>query len=477
MNGEILDSQLEAAATNGRAGEEGERLSSPRDGQESLRVRIAAAIFAELNAMEIEYVAISGYALYPDFMASDLDIVIGEESRQSLLAAMQGAAARCGARLISRLHYHYGMTYIFTLQQNGAVGSLWCDTATEFRQAGRLWLRPEDLLRGRLMDSREFYVAEPIAQLRYHLIKKINKRKITSKEENDLSILYGKCSAAADTHLERMFSRRTASLLKKALVCGRWDEIRTEFPAIRRELHRYAALDGLQSRAHYLLMEGVRKISRIFAPTGVCVAILGPDGSGKSSVIEQYRAALGPAFRQSACFHLRPHLLRGSAAGRAVNTDPHGQTRRGALASTVKLLYLWADYVLGYYLRVRPRLVCSTLVVFDRYYHDMLIDTQRFRYGGPGWLARLIAALIPIPDMILILDVPAAVLQARKQEVSAEESARQAEAYRVIANSAVLRGRGVLVDAARPLDKVVDECADRTLAFLEMRTARRLHLN
>jgi thymidylate kinase len=474
---EIPDSQPEAAATNDRAGEEGARLLSPHERQEPLRVRIAAAIFGELNAMEIEYVAISGYARYPDAVTSDLDIVIREKERQRLPAVMRRAAARCGARLISRLHYHYGMTYIFTLQGNGAVGSLWCDTATEFRQAGRLWLRSEDLLQDRFMDPREFYVAAPISQFLYHLIKKINKRKITSQEESKLSSIYGECSAAADSQLERMFSQRTASQLKKALVSARWDEIRAEFTAIRRELHHHAALDGPLSRAHYLLMEGVRKVSRIYAPTGICVAILGPDGSGKSSVIEQYLAALGPAFRQSACFHLRPHLLHGSAAGQMVNTDPQGQKPRGTMASVAKLLFLWVDYVLGYYLRVRPRLLRSTLVVFDRYYHDMLIDARRFRYGGPGWLARLVATLIPMPDMILFLDAPADVLQARKREVSAEESARQAEAYRVIANSTVLRGRGVLVNAARPLDKVVGECADRTLAYLESRTARRLHLN
>jgi thymidylate kinase len=327
------------------------------------------------------------------------------------------------------------------------------------------------------MDSRKFYVAVSISQFLYHLIKKINKGRITSKEGNELSIIYGKCSAAADAHMERMFSQKTASLLKKALIGGRWDDIRAEFTAIRRELHHHAALDGPLSRFHYLLMEGVRKVSRICAPTGICAAILGPDGCGKSSVIEQYRAALEPAFRQSASFHLRARLLRGSAAGRTVNTDPHGQTPRGALASTLKLLYLWVDYVLGYYLRVRPRLMRSTLVVFDRYYHDMLVDTRRFRYGGPEWLARMVAKLIPMPDTVFFLDVPAAVLQTRKREVPAEESARQAEAYRVIANSAFLRGRGVLVDGARPLDKVVDECADRTLAFLEMRTARRLHLS
>ena len=219
-----------------------------------------------------------------------------------------------------------------------------------------------------------------------------------------------------------------------------------------------------------------RSIKNWISPPALFVAVMGPDGSGKSSVIAEYMRALGPAFAGTAYFHLRPFLLRGSsAAGRDI-TNPHGQIPRGALTSVAKLLFLWADYVLGYYLCVRPLLVRSTLVVFDRYYLDLLIDARRFRYGGPRWLARLVAALIPMPDLLLVLDAPADVLQARKQEVSADESARQAEAYRTAFSSAALRGRAVLVDATRPLEQVVHQCVDRTLALLAMRTTKRLHL-
>ena len=94
MDKEIPESQPEAAATNGRADEQGARLLSPHERQESLGVRIAAAVFSELNAMEIEYVAISGYANYPDVVPSDVDIVIREEARPRLPTAMQRAAAR-----------------------------------------------------------------------------------------------------------------------------------------------------------------------------------------------------------------------------------------------------------------------------------------------------------------------------------------------------------------------------------------------
>lgn len=196
--------------------------------------------------------------------------------------------------------------------------------------------------------------------------------------------------------------------------------------------------------------------------SGLWVAFLGPDGSGKSSVQERYVPAVQGMFSGTRHFHLRPRVLRGSAAGSTITTDPHGQRPRGSLASVAKVLYLWLDYQIGYWVRVRPALRQGNLVLFDRYYYDLHVDARRFRYGGPKWLVRLLAHSVPRPDLLFVLDASAEVLQARKKEVTAEESERQAKSYRDLIHAPILRGRAKLVDASKELDIVVQQCVLET---------------
>ena len=56
---------------------------------------------------------------------------------------------------------------------------------------------------------------------------------------------------------------------------------------------------------------------------------------------------------------------------------------------------------------------------------DAIVDPKRYRYGGPIWLLNLIWKITPKPDLIVLLDAPAEVIQQRKKEVPFEETAER----------------------------------------------------
>lgn len=181
------------------------------------------------------------------------------------------------------------------------------------------------------------------------------------------------------------------------------------------------------------------------------IVILGPDGAGKSSVINGLMDNLARCGCSVKMRHLKPQILIPQRSKPvAIVVNPHGKPPRSALTSLAKI-FVWLIeewYANLIYDQEENLLIC------DRYYHDLLIDPIRYRYGGPTSVARLVSKLMPQPDLWVLLDAPAEVLQARKQEVPMEETARQRNAYKEF----VQRQRSyVVIDASQSLDRVITD--------------------
>lgn len=182
----------------------------------------------------------------------------------------------------------------------------------------------------------------------------------------------------------------------------------------------------------------------------LCIAILGPDGSGKSSTINGIKTNLQDLGFSVTIFHLMPFKI--SNRNKQTVSDPHGKPNRTVVLSISKLFYFLLAYQIGFLLKISPNKDNKKIFIFDRYYNDLIIDPKRYRYGGPIWVAQLIEKFIPKPDMIILLDAPAEILQARKQEVSFKETSRQREAYLQYVKRLK---NGVIIDASQPLKQVV----------------------
>lgn len=182
----------------------------------------------------------------------------------------------------------------------------------------------------------------------------------------------------------------------------------------------------------------------------VAAVVSGPDGSGKSSLatvmVEQVLAE--PAVH----LHHRPGLLPRSSAAKQVNTDPHGKQPYALWKSVVKVIYVWLDYQLGWWLRLRPTLGRGGSVVIERGWVDLWVDPLRYRLAGVRGLTAVLGRLTPKPDLIVILLADAATLRARRAELSEEEISRQVGVWRRWAEG---RSNVVIIDAALPQEEAV----------------------
>jgi len=228
-------------------------------------------------------------------------------------------------------------------------------------------------------------------------------------------------------------------------------------------------LGSLAGWARYWLAE----LRLRLAPPLPWVALLGPDGSGKSSVARTLGDTLPSCLRRIDHGRWRPNLLFPSPPVTHPVEDPQGRRPYSPLLSAAKLGFLTVDWWAGHLLRFADARARGRLVVFDRCLLDVLVDPRRHRYRGPRGLARLALRLAPQPDMVVALIADAATLQQRKREVPYEECARQVDAYRTLAGR--LRA-GYVVDAGQPPQAVAAEVAALVAAHARTRSARRLGL-
>ena len=217
---------------------------------------------------------------------------------------------------------------------------------------------------------------------------------------------------------------------------------------------------------------------RVVSPQGLTIAILGTDGSGKSTIIEAITpvldAATHGAFRIQ---HLRPGLFpplanlfkRKEAQERGPVTNPHGSRPSGLVGSLFRLSYLLGDYVLGYWLKVRPVIAKSpTIYLFDRYAYDLEMDPRRFRIRLPVWLLRLATRLVPKPDLIFCLDGDPEIITSRKNELPLQEIERQIQFIRAFADR---EPKAVLISTTCRVEETRDQVLNALLQYCRERNS------
>ncbi len=187
---------------------------------------------------------------------------------------------------------------------------------------------------------------------------------------------------------------------------------------------------------------------------GMWIAFLGPDGVGKSAVIDRLRPVYGTHMSHPRCFHFRPHFRTQGVNGAPV-LQPHAEAPRCLFISLCKLVYWLADCWAGYLFTIRRVKRRSGVVLFDRYYPDVLVDPLRYRLPVKSLqFARWLTAFFPRPDLYVLLDAPAEVVQCRKAELTPEEAERQRTAYLQLFHEFRCK---LIVNAECPVDQVAQQ--------------------
>ena len=447
----------------------GVATSEDCDTSTAFESQVASLLIKSLDERCSRYCFLSGYEELPDKVNTDIDFMLSASDFKRVPALLGEIAAATGASLFQVVPHEISGRAFFLAKEDGAsISFVQPDSCSDYRHFGKLWLHSDEVLGSRRWHERGFWVPGAACEFIYYLIKRINKRDIAASHASKLSRLYIESPSECNVWLNRFWRKQSATALAKMAELGDWRPLVHGMSAYRIEMMR-------RSRKTFSFGASViHAMDRILRPTGGWIAFIGPDGCGKSAVIETVAADFAPAFPKVVGRHFRPKTLPATRASEVPVTDPHGQSVRGGFYSTAKMIYLYLDYWIGYFVRVRSEALRTRLVIFDRYFYDILVDPERVRYGGPRWLPRLLSHLIPRPEIVFLLDAPPEVLWSRKQEVPYEEVVRQQREFLELARK--IPG-AVVIDAARPLPEVRRQVRKAIIQHFSLRTQCRLDIS
>lgn len=453
------------------AGTYGEEVLAPQAPQDAL-APLLTAIFKGWTEAEVDFVILRNYSNLPHSVGNDLDVLVDPYKLEAAEAKLREAAAGQGFRLTNRAEFSPVSLFLEHLSTHD---QLHIDLFT-----GLKW-RGFDIVSARVVLAQRqgkglFSVPHPLHEACINLLTRLLYHGyVREKYKSGIVATFTSSPAEAVQMLAESFGEAAARQFVGWVMSNDWAEIEANSGRWRRLLVTRQLCHSPLLPLSAIVADIQRLLKRWLVPPGMMVVMLGPDGSGKSTVTAEVMSALAPTFAKDKSLHLhwKPSLLRRDRDDGRLVTDPHSQPPRRRVASIGYFAFHLFEFAIGGQVRLRPVLFRNGLSMVDRYYYDLFVDPLRYRLDVPTRLIDFGSRFLLRPDLVFCLDASPEVLHSRKQEVALAETARQRQAY---FDLAVELPNGHIVDSSRPLEQVVAEVRNIILDHLAERTAQRLEL-
>jgi thymidylate kinase len=431
-----------------------------------------AALFEALGREGVCFCVLRNYEGFPDQnVGNDLDFLIAPSDLPEAIHILRSIP---GVRIVGYTERPYiASVFLEGISATAGCRSFQVDFFLSLSWKGLPYLPVDTVLHAlvpRQAGALNFFVPSPVHEAITSLLTSlIVSGWLKEKYFPKVQRIFANDRSEVVAALMPQFGSKNATRLVNSVIDGDRRKIMDNIRPLRASL----ALSSLRHRpicsVAAILRHCAQEFSGRYSPkTFETIYVLGTNGSGKSILIESLIPILQASAKvvEKRPFKLRLPLERGPQEV-AVSATSHANAPRGRFVSMAMivlwLLEEWISQFIG-----KKNL---TLRVCDSCYHDLLIDPQRYRYGGPMWFARLIGKLFPSPDLWVLLDTSAEVLQSKSQQFPSEETVRQREAHRAFVKT---RKRYVILDASQSIDCITENAYAAIIDTLAQRVDRKL---
>lgn len=379
----------------------------------------------------------------------DIDIIIAKNNIPSIVAMIE---AWPNLKIVGIIeHPHNTQLYIYGIKQGDQL--FFClDLHHTFSFKGQDYLKASSVLLKAVPAINGIgQQADPIDMALIYLFTHILKhRNLSESAITAINLAYQADRLAFEELLEVYFgddaSRMVTAVSEDKDTKRNITRLCKRFQSRQRQQDQLAYL--FNAVTYYL----TTSLERLFKRQDIRLVILGTDGAGKTTLINALKPLL--AF-------LRPHIVHAQVKPvlpwqsqpdfNRANSHPHAKPQRSWLTSNIKLLYFFSLYWLDAVWPYRG----SRIIIYDRYYIDILVDPRRYRFAGSPGLAAFLVRHLPSIHGYIGMSTPPIIAYKRKPEIDLLIMQKQYEAYQQLTQ---IHHNAIAIDGTHINDETLQSC-------------------
>jgi len=423
-------------------------------------------LFIELEQKGVQYAVCGNYENLPDYTSHDVDFWTDDPA--TFEDILFNVAKQQGFNLYLHNKTANGSNNFFYRKINDNMHIVRIDILVETAYLSFIPLvRSKWIEKNGRTKYKGFYVVKPAIEAAMHLLYPLLYLGRVKDKYRDKIYSYADNPKFRNIIEESLGYGVTKKLIVR-IKSKDWKAIEKDFRLYR----QYAVVNSLMKDKMIFIKKFYNfiqtNVSRIFSPPGLFVVFIGPDGCGKTTLVNRIARRFDKCFTSGYTlkFYWRPFLLPRMLAlvpfgkklkihsatieGKGLETQAKEKSLFYSVLSFIKFIYYVLDFIAGR-IKYLPALSRGGLVLFDRYYYDNVVYPERFGFWVPDWLMKVFRPLIPEPDLVFFLQTPPEGLLSRKQEMPIQMIISQQEKYLEVVRT--LKSAFV-IDTNKPVEDV-----------------------